>query len=47
MERDQGYPVEPASLLSDILLDFEELEDTNRFLTLALAPRDGVEEPYD
>ena len=42
----QGHPVEPASLLSDMLLDLEELEAANRFLTLALAHRDGGEEPY-
>ena len=46
LERDQGHPVEPASLLSDILLDLEELETANRFLTLALAQQGGVEEPY-
>lgn len=39
----RGKPVEPASLLGDLLQDLEELEVTNRYLTAALAAQTGVE----
>lgn len=39
----RGRPIEPASILDDILRDFEELEAANRFLTAVVARQDGVE----